>query len=62
MTEYTPTPEQSRILVKAIADIKQATLDGKVCDDVAWFSQIETLHDFCDRILDLVSAPSGSDK
>lgn len=27
--------------------IRQATLDGKVCDDVAWFSNIETLHDYC---------------
>jgi hypothetical protein len=31
----------------AIADIQQATLDGKVCDDVAWFDGITTLHDFC---------------
>lgn len=35
----------------AIAAIQQATLDGKVCDDVAWFSGIETLHDYCDRVL-----------
>ena len=35
----------------AIAAIQQATLDGKVCDDVAWFSRIETLHDYCDRVL-----------
>lgn len=31
----------------AIEAIRQATLRGDVCDDVAWFSQIETLHDFC---------------
>lgn len=31
----------------AIEAIKRATLDGKVCADVAWFSDIETLHDFC---------------
>jgi hypothetical protein len=36
----------------ALRAIKQATIDGAVCDDVAWFSKIETLHDFCDRILD----------
>ncbi len=38
-------------LRKAIADIKQATLDGKVCDDVAWFGLGETLHDFCESTL-----------
>ena len=27
--------------------IQKATLEGRVCDDVAWFSTIETLHDFC---------------
>ncbi len=38
----------------ALEAIKQATLDGKVCkicDDVAWFSDIETLHDFCEHTL-----------
>ncbi len=35
----------------AIAAIKQATIDGRVCDDVAWFSSIETLHDYCDGVL-----------
>lgn len=34
-------------LCGAIEAIRQATLEGKVCDDVAWFSDIETLHDFC---------------
>jgi hypothetical protein len=28
--------------------IKQATVDGRVCDDVAWFDAITTLHDFCE--------------
>ena len=41
-------------LVKALEAIKQATLDGRVCDDVAWFGPGETLHDFCERILDRV--------
>lgn len=39
-------------LRKDIKEIQQATIDGKVCDDVAWFSDIETLHDFCDSLLD----------
>ena len=38
-------------LRNAVAQIKQATLDGEVCDDVAWFSDIETLHDFCESTL-----------
>jgi nitrogen regulatory protein PII len=38
-------------LRKAIEAIKQATLNGQICDDVAWFTPIETLHDFCDRTL-----------
>lgn len=42
------------MLVKAIADIKQATLNGSVCDDVAWFGPGETLHDFCESVLDRV--------
>jgi hypothetical protein len=42
------------LLVRALEDIKQATIDGRVCDDVAWFSPIETLHDFCDRTLSVV--------
>lgn len=41
-------------LVKALADIKAATLNGSVCDDVAWFGPGETLHDFCERTLDAV--------
>ena len=36
----------------AIKAIKKATIDGRVCDDVAWFDQITTLHDFCDQALE----------
>jgi hypothetical protein len=43
-------------LRKAIEDIKQATIDGRVCDDVAWFDTITTLHDFCDLVLDRVGS------
>ena len=44
-------------LMNAIRAIKRATLNGDVCDDVAWFNQIETLHDFCERTLDHVGRP-----
>jgi hypothetical protein len=43
-------------LRKAIDDIREATINGRVCDDVAWFSQIETLHDFCESTLEFTSA------
>lgn len=46
------------VAVAALREIKRATIEGRVCDDVAWFDQIETLHDFCDRILDRVSSPA----
>ena len=36
----------------AIKAIQQATLEGRVCDEVAWFDQITTLHDFCEQTLD----------
>jgi dihydroneopterin aldolase len=39
-------------LARALMEIKHATLDGRVCDDVAWFDRITTLHDFCDMALD----------
>ncbi len=41
--------ESNRIefLRAALENIRLATIKGKVCDDVAWFSEIETLHDFC---------------
>jgi hypothetical protein len=34
-----------------MAAIKKATIDGRVCNDVAWFDEITTLHDFCDQFL-----------
>ena len=45
--------EEIERLRGALAEIKQATLDGKVCGhgDIAWFSDIETLHDFCEATL-----------
>lgn len=35
----------------ALEAIDKAVLDGNVCDDVAWFSGIETLHDFISSVL-----------
>lgn len=43
--------DEVKRLRAALEAIQQATLTGKVCDDVAWFSDIETLHDFCDATL-----------
>lgn len=37
----------------ALAEIQMATINGKVCDDVAWFDDITTLHDFCAVTLDV---------
>jgi len=31
--------------------IMKATIEGRVCDDVAWFDGITTLFDFCDIAL-----------
>lgn len=48
------------VAVAALREIKRAVVEGRVCDDVAWFDQIETLYDFCDRILDRVASPEMS--
>lgn len=34
-------------LEQALIDIMTACKEGRVCDDVAWFDDITTLHDFC---------------
>ena len=31
--------------------IRKATIEGRVCDDVAWFDGITTLHDYCDMAI-----------
>lgn len=38
-------------LRKGYEDIKRATIEGRICDDVAWFDTITTLHDFCDMMI-----------
>ena len=43
----------------ALAAIKRASIEGRVCDDVAWFDSITTLHDYCDLIL---SQPKEGEK
>lgn len=42
------------MLRQGIRDIAQACVDGRVCDDVAWFTAIpaETLFDKCENLLD----------
>lgn len=47
---YVPISEIER-LRQGIADIKRATIEGRVCDDIAWYDTITTLHDFCDLLL-----------
>ena len=42
----------------ALEQIQQATIDGKVCDDVAWFDKFTTLHDFIEETL-RPSAPAA---
>ena len=52
-------------LVKALEAISRATIEGRVCDDVAWFDEITTLHHFCeitlDRVLGRVSGAGGKE-
>lgn len=36
--------------------IMKATVEGRVCDDVAWFDDITTLFDFCDMALNPAAA------
>ena len=40
-----------KALEAALRAIMKATVEGRVCDDVAWFDSITTLHDFCDITL-----------
>lgn len=35
-----------------VLSIQKATLEGKVCDDVAWYGPAYTLHDFCGDLLE----------
>jgi hypothetical protein len=46
--------DRAELLVNALTAIKRATLNGDVCPDVAWFGPGETLHDFCESVLDRV--------
>lgn len=45
------SPPTTKRLREAIEAIKQAAIKGRVCDDVAWFDTITTLHDFCEQTL-----------
>lgn len=50
-------PQEGERYRRALEEIKQATIDGKVCDDVAWFDKFTTLHDFIDMVLDPPEPP-----
>ena len=55
-----PLPEQPQEgdrYRRALEEIKRAVIDGKVCDDVAWFDKFTTLHDFIDMALDPPEPP-----
>lgn len=43
--------EENERLRKAIDAIKAATLDPEISKDTIWFSTIETLHDYCESVL-----------
>lgn len=43
---------------KCLLEIQKAAVEGRVCDDVAWFSTIETLHDYCAVAADRLSPSS----
>ena len=34
--------------------IQLATIEGRVCEDVAWFSSITTLHDYCASAIETI--------
>ncbi len=38
---------ENKRLRAALVAIQKATVEGRVCDDVAWFDTITTLYDFC---------------
>lgn len=35
----------------ALEAIQEAVVEGRVCDDVAWFDPTETLYDFIEEVL-----------
>ena len=44
-------------LRKGLTAVAVAAAEGRVCDDVVWFDDIQTLHDFC-----MEAADPGGDK
>ena len=49
--EWAKSKNRIEELENALRAIMKATVEGRVCDDVAWFDGITTLHDFCDIAL-----------
>jgi hypothetical protein len=49
-------------LLTAIRQIHDATLDGRICDDVAWSPHKgETLHDYCEHLLEVDANQAQAD-
>lgn len=44
--------EATRRYRSALEAIQTAAIEGRICDDVAWFDKFTTLHDYIDGILD----------
>ncbi|MFT0875090.1 hypothetical protein VRZ08_00910 [Rhodopseudomonas sp. G2_2311] len=42
---------EAKRLTQGYRDIMRAAIEGRICDDVAWFDTITTLHDFCDFMI-----------
>lgn len=64
MTSNGPTRENARLisaapdLLAGLIAIRDGTISGTVGgDDVVWFDQITTLHDFCDQLIAAATEP-----
>lgn len=44
------------LAISSLEAIKCATVEGRVCDDVAWFDTITTLYDYCDNVVRRLAA------
>ncbi len=50
---------ENKRLRGALAAIQKATIEGRVCDDVAWFDTITTMYDFCADVLEQSETKEG---
>lgn len=51
LTAWNTRADSHHRLVEALREIQRATLEGRVCDDVAWFDRITTLYDYIEEVL-----------